>query len=655
MSLPLLGAGMATDGPSAVLDLNFASLLSLTPSVGPTPSYTRASTGTYFDASGVLTTAAINGPRFDHVYNGSYWVSKGLLIEEARTNLVLWSEDQSNAVWTKNAVSISANSYLAPDGTTTADLVTEDSGNSNHRTYQSLGNITNPTVVLHVKPNGRTWINLGLYGNSTLYNSYFNLTGAGSIGTTTATSASIANVGNGWYRISACKSGINNGVFFQPQMATSDGVDSYLGDGTSGMYFWGAQVESGAFPTSYIPTTTAAVTRSADVCQITGGDFSGFYNQTEGSFAVEGDTPASGTKSLVSADNATANESTILRTLATDPLFIVTDGGVAQPSIDAGTVVSGTAFKLAAAYAVNDFAVSKDGAAVATDSIGTIPTPTQLNIGSDASGNYACGHIARLRYFNTRLTNTTLRFLSGGSGAFQPDDISGLQFWVDAADSATLYTDSTLTTLAVSDGDVVGGWEDKSGNTRNALQTDGTKKPLLKLAIQNGRNVVRTDGSNDLLDLAYDTNGLAGFTLIYVVKKQSGVNYGGITNYPNTVGFSINGNATAWNFGGRTQTGGATFYSATATADPTLAHVFSGTYGTSINAYTDGVIGTPAGPVSPAGTLNCGTAWMIGPLTTIPGSHTATNYCEILMYNSELSGTNRQLVEAYLKTKWGTP
>jgi hypothetical protein len=238
---------------------------------------------------------------------------------------------------------------------------------------------------------------------------------------------------------------------------------------------------------------------------------------------------------------------------------------------------------------------------------------------------------------------------------FDPLSISGLQFWVDANDSATLYTDFTLTTLAVSDGDVIGGWKDKSGNSRNALQTDGAKKPMLKIAIQNGRNVVRTDGSNDLLDLAYNTNGLAGFTLIYVVKKQSGTNYGGITNYPNTVGFVIFGDATAWNLGGRTQTGGANYYAASATADPTLAHVFSGTYGTSINAYTDGVLGTPAGPVSPAGTLVCGTAWMIGPTTAIPSAFTATNYCEILMYNSELSGANRQLVEAYLKAKWGTP
>lgn len=238
---------------------------------------------------------------------------------------------------------------------------------------------------------------------------------------------------------------------------------------------------------------------------------------------------------------------------------------------------------------------------------------------------------------------------------FSPLSISGLQFWVDAADSTTLYTDSALTTLAVSDGDVVGGWKDKSGNSRNALQTDGTKKPLLKTAIQNGRNVVRTDGVNDVLDLAYDVNGLAGFTLIYVVKKESGTKYGGISNYPNTIGFVNFADATSFNFGGRTQSGGANYYSATATADPTLGHVFAGTYGTSLNAYTDGVLGTPAGPVSPAGTLVGGTAWVIGPLTSIPSGFTATNYCEILMYNSELSGTNRQLVEAYLKAKWGTP
>ena len=86
-----------------------------------------------------------------------------------------------------------------------------------------------------------------------------------------------------------------------------------------------------------------------------------------------------------------------------------------------------------------------------------------------------------------------------GGTAFNPLSITGLQFWVDASDYTTLYQDSALTTRAINDGDVIGGWSDKSGNGRNALQTDGTKKPLLKLAIQNGRNIIRFDGINDFL------------------------------------------------------------------------------------------------------------------------------------------------------------
>lgn len=421
MSLPLLGAGMATDGPSAVLDLNFASLLSLTPSVGPTPSYTRASTGTYFDASGVLTTAAINGPRFDHVYNGSSWVSKGLLIEEQRTNSVFYSE-QSN-LWTRSRCNATSDSIAAPDGNTTADLLTTSISDAANGPYVYSNNApsgqTTVSSSIFVKKGNCDYLRFDLY-DSAFSNGVFSKvnisTGAiistSSIGTGWAvTSSDIVNCGSGWYRVTlnATKpSGSTTAILSSYSSAVA--VNAVLGDT---VYLWGAQIETGSsFPTSYIPTTTAAVTRSADVCQITGGDFSGFWNEPAGTLVAEGDTPASGTRSLVSADNATANESTILRTLATDPLFIVTDGGVAQASIDAGTVVSTTAFKLAASYTVNDFAVSKDGAAVVTDTSGTIPTPTQINIGSDASGNYVCGHIARLRYFNTRLLNSQLVALS---------------------------------------------------------------------------------------------------------------------------------------------------------------------------------------------------------------------------------------------------
>ena len=402
-------------GPSPQLDLNFASLLSLTPSVGPTPSYTRASTGTYFDASGVLTTAAINGPRFDHVYNGSAWVSKGLLIEEARTNLCTYSSDQLNAAWLVYNATVTSSSETDPAGGTNAFRVAETTtSDQRHEVYISISpSASTFTYSVFAKAQERNWLQLTSYDYPNSHISWFNIF-TGVVGTNAAGNTStITPVGNGWYRCSVTRTvASTTGQYFQAGPANGDNNGAYAGDPTKGLLIYGAQVEIGAFPTSYIPTTTAAVTRSADVCEITGGDFSGFWNEPAGTLVAEGDTPASGTRSLVSANNTTANESSVLRTVGTDPLFVVTDGGVAQASIDAGTVSAETAFKLAAAYTVNDFAVSKDGAAVVTDTSGTIPTPTQITIGTDSAGNYVCGHIARLRYFNTRLLNSQLVALS---------------------------------------------------------------------------------------------------------------------------------------------------------------------------------------------------------------------------------------------------
>ena len=106
-------------------------------------------------------------------------------------------------------------------------------------------------------------------------------------------------------------------------------------------------------------------------------------------------------------------------------------------------------------------------------------------------------------------------------GAFSPLSIAGLQLWLDASDSTTLFTDSAGSTPATADGDPVGRWADKSGNSNHTLQTDGTKKPLLKLSVQNTQNGVRPDGVNDFLK---STTGGAdsSYTLFCVNIKRSG-------------------------------------------------------------------------------------------------------------------------------------
>jgi hypothetical protein len=169
-----------------------------------------------------------------------------------------------------------------------------------------------------------------------------------------------------------------------------------------------AQLEAGGFPTSYIPTTTASVVRSADVCSITGSAFTGMYNQSEGTMLVNASTPANGDRTVLATDDDTANEMIRLRTEGTNPFFKVTDGGSEVVAIDAGTVTVNTTFKLAGAYKLDDFAASINGGAAVTDTAGTISTVDRIRIGAGQGGNTMCGHIASVRYFKKRLPDAKL-------------------------------------------------------------------------------------------------------------------------------------------------------------------------------------------------------------------------------------------------------
>jgi hypothetical protein len=232
----------------------------------------------------------------------------------------------------------------------------------------------------------------------------------------------------------------------------------------------------------------------------------------------------------------------------------------------------------------------------------------------------------------------------GGGTAWSPLSISGLQFWVDAADSATLYTDSTLTTLAVADG-VVGGWKDKSGNSRNALQADGTKKPMLKLAIQNGRNIVRYDGVNDTNEMAsgYQVNPSTTFLAIKSSSVGSDDVVMSIVPYaaPNYLLDYYGGTTMA---GPNGTTSGLTNNSA--------YHVVCVRYGPTISQVrqdgTDGFADTSTNDFGLIGRIS-GYSYGGG------GAFFQGDIGEIIAYNSVLSGSDILLVEAYLKAKWGTP
>jgi hypothetical protein len=394
-------------GPQPQLDLNFASLLSLTPSVGPTPSFTRASTGTYFDASGVLTTAAINGPRFDYVYNGSSWVSKGLLIEEQRTNLVQYSELVGSTGWSANSAGtttpvVTANFAAAPNGSTTASKIVfpSASGTQSSKIYQQIASITGAhTISLYLR---------GDVGGEVVYLIGYN--GTSYFFTTCTLTTS-------WQKFSVSTGSSNQGFL---QLGRNDIANGPMSACT--VYAWGAQGEAGSFATSYIPNlSNSSATRSADVCQITGGDFTSFWNASEGSFVYEADSfsnVVANQFAFIVSDGTFNNQYQSSRSqnnAYTDIGFWVKAINVWQALINtsAGAWLQGETSKNAMAYKINDYVFCDDGSAVLSDASGTLPTVDRMEIGGSSMISAPLnGHIARLRYFNTRLLNSELVALS---------------------------------------------------------------------------------------------------------------------------------------------------------------------------------------------------------------------------------------------------
>lgn len=426
-------------GALPALDLWFSNFKTLSATTGPTPSFSRASSGTYFDGNGVLQTASTNVARFNHTYNGTSWVSKGLLIEGQRTNLILQSNTLTDAAWSKYRLSVSSDSTVGPDGSTISKIVST-SASAPQQIYNTtkitLSASTNYTLSLIVKKGDSNFISTVLVGDSGNYIAcVYDISGTSdttasqtAVGATSGTivSSSAKYLGNGFFRVSMTGSttfsgGYNFWVQFQNAATgnTFDGFGNTSTGGANGAYFYAgyAQLESGSFPTSYIPTTSSSVTRSADVCQITGSDFSGFWNQSEGSFTAECDVNGfndSGVNYMGVASSGGLSQYAFVGRFQgslTSLNYQIYNG---SPAGDITlTLTAATLTKSAFGFKANDCAASVNGGTVSTDvSVAMTTALTQLEIGNFLGNNFLNGHISRLRYWNTRLENGTLRVLS---------------------------------------------------------------------------------------------------------------------------------------------------------------------------------------------------------------------------------------------------
>jgi hypothetical protein len=373
--------------------------------------FTRASSATYFDATGTLQTATTDAPRFD--YNPSTLAANGLLIEEARTNLALQSQDFATT-WTPSAASISVDVEVSPDGTSNADKLIEDNTTSTHTLGQVFSFTSGVTyaVSIFAKAAERTRIEYRA-GNTTTFGAraIFDLS-AGTVVQTTSGTASIQSIGNGWYRCiivgaSAATASTNMLVY----LVESGTTTNYLGDGTSGVYIWGAQLEAGAFPTSYIPTTSSAVTRAADVASV--NTLSPWFSAAEGTLYAEWTRGYTGNFSnysgqatlLSGASQAIAAALTVPGSTAIYNSMIV--GGVQQLTYQAVTTL--TTNKVALAYAENNTQWAGNGVSKPTDTVCSVPTVTSLALGYSATGtSYLNGYLRRVSYYPRRLSQAEL-------------------------------------------------------------------------------------------------------------------------------------------------------------------------------------------------------------------------------------------------------
>lgn len=358
--------------------------------------FTRsAATATRVNASGLIETVANDVPRFD--YDPVTLACRGLLLEETRINAHRYSEDLS--LWTNYIASPTITNITSPAGTTAKLL--EDTNASGYQA-KSINNQTQAagtkTLSFYAKKGTSAVFGVWMLGSVSSFFFQDQFSFSGNVPAPQGTGWTVVNAGGNWYRCSK--------TFTVPvnQTLTTYVVPASAGGtaGTGSTGFWGFQLESGDFATSYIQNLAlSTATRNADVATITGTNFSDWWQATRGGVLVRARPgTVSGTRPWVQFDDGTANEIIALRGNTTNPELYIVDGGTPQAQIDAGTIAANTDYSLTGWWATNDCKARLDSGTVATDTSATIPTVTQARLGSDGT-NYLNGHLASISYYDS--------------------------------------------------------------------------------------------------------------------------------------------------------------------------------------------------------------------------------------------------------------
>lgn len=369
------------------------------------------------------TETRLNIPRLDYS-NGT---CPSILVEPQRTNLVTYSEDfnSSNGYTYQNA-SFSSSSIVSPSGLTAKGITSTTSANDFHRFYKSLGGLTGTyTTTIYGKKGTSRYLGLGINQNGSTGNNnvvVFDLQDGVIASNIYGVTASIQDVGNGWYRCEhtfnygtggtyadICVHNTGTGAFTINAFQTFDSPTA-----PTTLYIYGLQLEAGSYATSYIPTTSASVTRNADVISKTG--ISSLIGQTEGTLFVDfynygNNSTTTGCPICIANGGFYGNAIYIEQYLGN--WYAVVWNGSSQQFISPPLSLSVGRHKLALAYKSNDIAFYSDGVLVGTDTSATIPTCDGAYIGAvGTSTTPEQLAVNASALWKTRLSNTQLAQLT---------------------------------------------------------------------------------------------------------------------------------------------------------------------------------------------------------------------------------------------------
>ena len=332
--------------------------------------FTRNSSATRVNSQGLIEDITSNLPRIDYTGGVGHW-----LFEPQSTNLITQSEAFDNAYYAKIRSTISTDQIVSPDGTQNADKFIEDSALGTKLLWTqdevvSIGNVI--TWSVFAKKGERDWVLLK-DTNAGNFSGYFDLEN-GVVGSTTSLDSSkIEDLGSGWYRCSITYTSTTTTARGRLYLADANNGESYQGNGTSGLYIWGAQLEEGSYATSYIPTSGAISTRLKDAAF--GAGSSDLINSTQGVLYAEIAALADDVtnRRITLSDGTNENRVVIGYNTTSNRIFYFIIVGGSAAAVGHYTSSDITQFsKVAVLFKLNDYALWVDGVERHTDTSGTI-------------------------------------------------------------------------------------------------------------------------------------------------------------------------------------------------------------------------------------------------------------------------------------------